>query len=78
MFGDNKSEVDSSMGLHAKLHKHHTMLSFHQVREAISSGIIGFYFIPGKINPTDILSKHWGCTQIKEPKIITLLERRHS
>jgi hypothetical protein len=29
MFGDNKSVVDSSMGLHAKLHKRHTMLSFH-------------------------------------------------
>jgi hypothetical protein len=28
MFGDNKSVVESSMGLHAKLHKCHTMLSF--------------------------------------------------
>jgi hypothetical protein len=28
MFGDNKSVVDSSMGLHGKLHKRHTMLSF--------------------------------------------------
>jgi hypothetical protein len=26
MFGDNKSVVDSSMQLHAKLHKRHTML----------------------------------------------------
>jgi hypothetical protein len=61
MFGDNKSVVDSSMELHTKLHKHHTMLSFHQVREAIMSGLVGFYyFIPGKINPADILSKHWG------------------
>jgi hypothetical protein len=54
------------MGLHAKLHKRHTMLSFHRVREAIASGILGFYFIPGEINPADILSKHWGYTQIKE------------
>jgi hypothetical protein len=36
MFGNNKSVVDSSMGLHAKLHKRHTMLSFHHVREAIA------------------------------------------
>jgi hypothetical protein len=43
MFGDNKSVVESSMGLHAKLHKGHTMLSFHRVREAIASGIVGFY-----------------------------------
>ena len=56
MFGDNKTVVDSSTKVHAKLHKRHTMLSFHRVREAIASGMIGFYFIPGDINPADILS----------------------
>jgi hypothetical protein len=66
MFGDNKSIVDSSMQLHAKLHKWHTMLSFHCVREAIASSIVGFFFIPGDINLSDILSKHWGYSQIKE------------
>jgi hypothetical protein len=35
MFGDNKSVVDSSMQANAKLHKRHTMISFHRVREAI-------------------------------------------
>jgi hypothetical protein len=60
MFGDNKSVVDSSMQVYAKLHKRHNMLLFHWVREAIASGIIGFYFIPGDINPADILKKHWG------------------
>jgi hypothetical protein len=64
MFGDNKSVVDSSLTVHAKLHTRHTMLSFHRVREAIASGMIGFYFIPGEINPADILSKHWGYAQI--------------
>jgi hypothetical protein len=54
------------MGLHAKLHKRPTMLSFHRVREAIASWIVGFYFIPGEINPADILSKHWGYAEIKE------------
>jgi hypothetical protein len=39
--------VDSSLKLHAKLHKQHTMLSFHYVREAIASGIVGFFYIPG-------------------------------
>jgi hypothetical protein len=58
MFGDNKSVVDSSMQLHAKLHKRYAMLSFHRIREAIASGIVGFFFIPGDINPADILSKH--------------------
>jgi hypothetical protein len=66
MFGNNKSVVDSSMELHAKLHKRNTMLSFHHVREAITSGIVGFYFIPEKLSPADILSKHWGYTQIRE------------
>jgi hypothetical protein len=64
MFGDNKSVVDSSMQVNAKLHKRHTMLSFHRVREAVASGMVGFYFIPGDINPADILSKHWGYAQI--------------
>ena len=41
------------------------MLSFHTVREAVASGMIGFDFIPGRhINPADILSKHWGYAQI--------------
>jgi hypothetical protein len=66
LFGDNKLVVDSSMVLHAKLHKRHTMLSFHRVREAIASGIVGFYFICGEINPGDMLSKHWGYAQIGE------------
>jgi hypothetical protein len=44
MFGDNKSVVDSSMQLSTKLHKRHTMLSFHCVREAVAAGILGFYF----------------------------------
>jgi hypothetical protein len=40
------------------------MLTFHRVTEAIASGMIGFYFIPGEINPADILSKHWEYAQI--------------
>ena len=58
MFRDNQSVVDSSMTLHAKIHKRHVTLSFHRVREAITDKIIGYYFAPGKINPADILSKH--------------------
>jgi hypothetical protein len=66
MFGDNKSVLDSSMQLDAKLHKRYTMLSFHRVREAIATGILSFYFLSGDDNPADILSKHWGYTQIWE------------
>ena len=59
MFGDNKSVVDSSMHPHTKLHKRHTMLSFHRVRQAIAHNVLSFFHIDGKINPTDMLSKHW-------------------
>jgi hypothetical protein len=63
MFGDNKTVVDSATKIHAKLHKRHTALSFHRVREAIAAGFIGFHHIPGARNPADVLSKHWsyGC-----------------
>jgi hypothetical protein len=64
MFGNNKSMVDSSMQVHAKLHKRHTMLLFHRVHEAIASGMNGLYYIPGNINPADILCKHWGYSQL--------------
>jgi hypothetical protein len=59
MFGDNESVVNSSSVPHSKLHKRHTALSFHCVREAVASKYIGFYFLPGADNPADILSKHW-------------------
>jgi hypothetical protein len=58
MFGDNKSVVGSGSKIDAKLHKRHTALSFHRVREAIAAGVLAFYHIPGTINPADILSKH--------------------
>lgn len=64
MFGDNKSVVESSTTPHAKLHKRHTALSFHRVREAVAAKIIGYYHIDGDKNPADILSKHWGYSQI--------------
>jgi len=63
VFGDNQSVVNSSVQLHAKLHKRHNMLSFHFVREAIAAGYIVLTHIPGKINPADILSKHWGFSE---------------
>ena len=64
MFGDNQSIVDSSTHPHSKLHKRHTALSFHCVREAIAAKIVAFYHISGDINPADILSKHWGYQQV--------------
>jgi hypothetical protein len=64
MFGDNESVVNSSMNLDAKLHKRHTALSFHRVRETIASRAAGFYHLAGAHNPADILSKHWAYSAV--------------
>ena len=64
MFGDNKSEVDSSTILQSKLNKRHNALSYNHKREAVAAKIINFSHIPGKLNPADILSKHWSYNHI--------------
>jgi hypothetical protein len=46
-------------GAPTKLHKRHTALSFHKVREAVASGLVIFTHIPGTLNVANILSKHW-------------------
>jgi hypothetical protein len=56
----NESVVNSSTQPHSKLHKRHNALSFHCVHEAIASGYVMLTHLPGKFNPADILSKHWG------------------
>jgi hypothetical protein len=58
MFGDNESVVGSSTKFDAKLHKRHTILSFHRVREAVAAGIVGFFHVSGTNNPADVLTKH--------------------
>ena len=64
VFGDNETVIKGATQPHDKLHKRHNMLSFHFVREAISRGFIQFTHIPGKENPSDIMSKHWGYSDI--------------
>ena len=66
MFGDNKTVVDSSSNIYAKLHKHHTALSFHRVHEAIAFKYLNFVYLPGSDNPADILSKHWSYGTVKD------------
>ena len=65
MFGDNKSVVDSARIPQSKLHKRHNALSYHRVREAITSGMLRFIHLPGECNPADIRSKHWGFNQVR-------------
>jgi hypothetical protein len=41
-------------------------------REAIASGMVGFYHIKGAINPANVLSKHWGYALVWEQLRTTL------
>lgn len=72
MFGDNESVVNSSTTLYTKLTKCHNMLSFHRVREAIASGYVTFTFLSGKMNPVDVLSKHWSFDDVRSMLLPTL------
>jgi hypothetical protein len=63
MFGDNESVVNSSSIPHARLHKRHTALLFHRVREAVAACVIKFRHIRSATNPANILSKQWGYKQ---------------
>ena len=64
LFGDNESVVKSGSLPHSPLHKRWHGLAYHYTREAIASGMVDFHHTPGEINPADILSKHWGYSQI--------------
>jgi hypothetical protein len=56
--------VDGTAVPHANLHKRHNALSFHHVQEAVVAKIVLPYYLPGDLNPSDILSKLWGYTSI--------------
>jgi hypothetical protein len=60
MFGDNQSVLTNSTVPHSQLNKRHNALAYHRVREAIAAGLVRFFHIEGKKNPSDILSKHCG------------------
>ena len=64
VFADNGSVVTSATVPHSPLKKRHHALSYHFTREAIASDAMDFQHIPGDINPADILSKHWGYSQV--------------
>ena len=66
MFGDNKSVVMSSTIPQSILNKSHNMLSYHRVREAIAAKIIEFHWCSSSQNRSDILSKYWDNTKVKD------------
>jgi hypothetical protein len=56
MFGDNQAVVMNSSIPHSSLNKRHNELPYHK--------ILGYYWIDGKNNPADIVSKHWSYPQV--------------
>ena len=64
LFGDNDAVVNSSIPFDSRLHKRHIALSFHRVRESIAANICRYYYLPMHRNPSDILSKHWGYSDV--------------
>ena len=64
VFGDNESVMNQTAFPHAKLHKRHNALSYHRTREAEAAGITRHYWIEGKTNAADILSKHWSYSSV--------------
>ena len=45
LFVDNRSVISSATLSHSSLTKHHNILAFHRVREAIAARIMAFYWI---------------------------------
>lgn len=59
-FGDIESQVKSVTVPHAKLRKHHNILSFHFVGNVISHKYINLQHIRLEFNQSDALTKHRG------------------
>ena len=74
-FGDNRSVITSATLPHSTLTKHHNILAFHRVREAIAAKIMAFCWIQSAYNSSDMLSKHWD-HPIVYPMILKLLITR--
>jgi hypothetical protein len=64
IFGDNQSMVITSTIPFSAIKKRHNALAIHRVRECMASNAMSLYHIPGDKNPADILSKHWGYSQV--------------
>ena len=60
LFGDNRSVITSATLPHSILTKHHIILAFHRVRDAIAAKIMAFYWIQSVNNLSDMHSKTLG------------------
>ena len=60
MFGDNQSVLLNSTVPSSQLNKRHNALAYHRVREAVAAKLMYFFWMAGKNNPSDVVSKHCG------------------
>ena len=58
LLGDNQAVINSTTIPHSSLSKRWNALSYHCCREAVAAGIVHFEFLPGRENPSDILTKN--------------------
>jgi hypothetical protein len=65
IFGDNLSVIQNAQNPAADISKKHVAISFHVVREAIAAGIIEPYWLKGKWNLSDIMTKQIPKTEFK-------------
>jgi hypothetical protein len=57
LFGDNFSVIQNAVDPSATLKKKHVAISFHLVREAIAAGVVAPFWLKGKYNVADIMTK---------------------
>ena len=65
IFGENLSVILNAQKSAADLSKKHVAILFHTVREAIASKSIEDYWIKGKYNQSDIMTKKIPCAPFK-------------
>jgi hypothetical protein len=63
-FGDYQAMVTNSVIPHLTISKRQNALSYHRVCESIAAGMVTFYWIDGKSNLADIVSKHLAYLQV--------------
>ena len=73
VWGDNESQVTSSIFPYARLNKCHNILSYHFARNMVAQGFINLSHIPSEHNLADVLSKHWSFQACYENLIKPLL-----
>ena len=60
LFEDNKTIIDNTPMPSQQLQKHHLMLLYYYVREALASGDYVYLFVNGKYNRSFVPCTHWG------------------